>query len=631
MLPESFPGNKLEPIHDQHVVTASGSIVPKFVPMPSEAMMGKKVHIATLNPNASSMMNQHMSQMSPSPGAELPSYGSLQNFNFDEDEMPEHFISSSKPETNDLHYHDKNGNFLKKSKLYPANNFKQYDSPLILGKNLENIPSIMLNSAKRKTNLPMSSENTLSTYDYWLDGVDNPDNPDTMQIVEEGFWHSPEADLGISHTSAAEQGKYKKLVAAAKDAGKVLLDEVMKTVKGTPAVYQEPFAPLNWKPSPEALNIWKTVPPTESQSPEMEKMLDDFIASKQTHDVPETHIETVEIANPEIDGKQHFVKDAPIFEEQIRDKSRTNTFRHLASYGANPMSFDDLGNPDIRELTEHQGLVELHDFLMDCTTNPKMAANDDYETYMIQAKSMLENLTFIGKKEYDEAVQGLGKLWKDYLESDPDNQICVPLAITRSEGLRKSDTYLFENILATFSDGELEQYSGRIVQEVSDITKEPENVRIILLDDWTISGAQMSSSYRSISSSRAYSKYAVCVRVNLIAASENRLEKGLGVGNGNWGNNETARLPVESYFRAHTAEGSVYGTHTTGTHSSVDYDFQTNIANMRSILTTLDSLPDGTPTEKVKMPPLTNIVRTYRNSKPAVVIEKDGQIRRNKK
>jgi hypothetical protein len=317
-----------------------------------------------------------------------------------------------------------------------------------------------------------------------------------------------------------------------------------------------------------------------------------------------------------------YVKKAPRFADQVRDSSRTNTFR----YARTPSSEDvDEASPDtFVELTEHDGLVGLRRFLKEYIKAPVDKSRHGLTKRKQTARSMLQSLTFIGAKEYAEAAEGIGEYWKAYLNEDPRRQICIPPSISRQEGRRKSDMYLAENILDSFSDDELERYSGRIVTEFVDIIAEPENVKVILLDDWTISGSQMRGAFSGITSSKGLRPYATSVEVNLIVATTGRIEKGLTVK----GWDASPSIPVSSYYLAHE---SVVNTeyeqqaHITGTHSSVDYDFESVIRDMIQ-----DREPGGgfkkPERQRLKMPPLTNIVRTYYRSTPKVKIQKGGKI-----
>jgi hypothetical protein len=334
--------------------------------------------------------------------------------------------------------------------------------------------------------------------------------------------------------------------------------------------------------------------------------------------------EDIELSTAEIVSRfegQHFVKEAPNFDEQADDETRTNEFQY--SRVAQAIWNNDPIKATVQTRTEHQGLVELREFLQQYRSQ-KISAQEGNSRLVGQAKGMLENLTFIGQKEYLEAAKGLSELWKAYLDEDLDNQICVPLKISQGASKRKSDTALFESILLSMSDEELVKYSGRIVTDLEKITVAPNKAKIILLDDWVISGSQMKHAYESISEDEKFAIFGDRVEVNLMVGSILRLENGIQASN-KWDGPQPHMLPVVSYYRAHDAsQTSIKGhnAHVTGTHSSVDFDFEIVIDRMVNEM----NQPEASPI--TFMPPLTNIRRSYRYSAPLVVISPDGVIKR---
>lgn len=326
--------------------------------------------------------------------------------------------------------------------------------------------------------------------------------------------------------------------------------------------------------------------------------------------------------------KQHFVKQAPYFNDIVHDDSRSNLFTYVAEalplYNRNPSSDDTL-----KTVTEHEGLNQLHDFLSDFLQS-QIKAGDGDGVLAREAKGMLDNLTFIGEKEYAEGARGLASLWKSYLDEHPENQLCVPTKISKQGGMRKSDIHLFENIMNSFSDEELDHYGGRIVTDIDQITQRPSRTRIVLLDDWTISGSQMRNAYSAVKADKGFRRYADRIEINLLVASENRLRDGLSVEN--W-STDGDYIPVKAYYKAHDASatsGHEHKAHVTGTHSSVDFDFEVEIDSMRRKLEYTQLPREDESWITPPMPPLSNIVRTYRYAEPLIRIERGGRIVRNK-
>jgi hypothetical protein len=374
-------------------------------------------------------------------------------------------------------------------------------------------------------------------------------------------------------------------------------------------------------------------PTTESSDLSTEPVIHDIARlvlnlSKSTEvtsnpSIIEVDIEPLDIGDPvEVIGlieRQHFVKIAPEFSDQVEDETRVNKFRY--SKRTSSMGNDEPVEGSVVELTEHEGLVALQKYLRDYIDSQIRNGKGDGDTSLV-AKGILDNLTFIGKKEYLEASKGLAELWKSFLDEDPKRQLCVPLQISRSRGRRKSDLALFEQIISSFTDEELENYSGRIVTDLKDISSTPEGTKIILLDDWTISGIQMKDEYLTMKENNEFVRFADCIEVNLLVASQDRLNNGLYVDR-EFDSDEDIFIPVKAYYMAHSSTKTIregFEAHVTGVHSSVDYDFENAIENMNTVLIS------GNDLDISYMPALTNIVRSYRHADPIIEITSDGKI-----
>jgi hypothetical protein len=352
-------------------------------------------------------------------------------------------------------------------------------------------------------------------------------------------------------------------------------------------------------------------------------------------------IEKNEIAKREIFGtfeRQGYIKMAPRFRDQIDDATRTNTFRYARTASGVKA---DKSRPDVAvEMTEHEGLVGLDRFLKEFI---QQSQGDSREASRRKvAEAMLENLTFIGSREYAEAARGIGDYWKAYLDEDPDRQICVPMNISRIWTGRKSDVYLFETVIDGFNDNDLERYSGRILTDLEDVTVQPDKLKVVLLDDWTISGSQMQAAYRDIKDSRSGTRmYADRVEINLLTASAERIRNGLP--ERLWGDN-LPTIPLRAYFVSHEAPdttGYDQNAHITGTHSSVDFDFEEPIRRMVKYIDSKsgkhaeDEAKAGQPSrisdaKHDRMPPLTNILRVYYGAAPKVEVQRDRIVRKDR-
>ena len=302
------------------------------------------------------------------------------------------------------------------------------------------------------------------------------------------------------------------------------------------------------------------------------------------------------------------VKVAPRLDEQLAGKAedRSNVITCIA--GMNKSLGTDTSNDRYRryraDLTESEVLRQLDTFLAGI-----IDLGDLDVSLAADAWYMRENLTFIGEKEYKEAAAGIAASWMASLEADDDLQIyavageIAKLKKATYKNQIKSDEYLLDNILANFTEEDWEKYGDRIIVDRDDIAKMPkENLRVVLLDDWTISGLQICRVYNSLSGQ--YPELKDSIEVQLIVTSEERIKHGLAA---SWLRNSES-IPVKAYFLAHDSIEAEHGAHITGYHSAVDFDFEVTIKNMvgaaRELL--------GADGKDIHMPPGTNIVRPYR-------------------
>lgn len=351
-----------------------------------------------------------------------------------------------------------------------------------------------------------------------------------------------------------------------------------------------------------------------------------------------TQVPTFEVPKPKqaeaVDSKEaarlmetrRFVRSAPRFDEQLGDSSRTNIFRWEAS--GRTLLKQEADPSKVFDMTEQEGMIHLAGFLDTYLAYEKLDDMPDPHL-MKQARSIRENLTFIGEKEYTEAVAGLAEMWKGFLDGDPKRQMCVTAEIAKAyqgDNQRKSDAYLFDRIMEHFTDDELEKYAGRLVKSPDELTAGAEDVRVVILDDWSISGSQASRVFEKFKDEPWFAAYSKSIEINLLTSIKSRIENGLSASYGGG-----TRVPVRSYFVSHDAPDSSYGSHTTGTHSSVDFDFENTINLILAKLRSEVAEDHGQArAEEVNMPPLTNIDRPYRRTKPAFVADEKGHIIRNR-
>lgn len=300
------------------------------------------------------------------------------------------------------------------------------------------------------------------------------------------------------------------------------------------------------------------------------------------------------------------VKVAPRLADQLADdkEDRSNIITYIAGAdkSLSTKTSEDYYRGDRAELTEYEMLHQLDEFLA------KIEALGG--KYAVDAQFMRENLTFIGEKEYKEAAAGIAANWKARLEADAKLQICVIAGeIAKSKNSQgkmiydnqiKSDEHLLDNVLANFTEEDWEKYGGRVLVDRDDIAQAPkEHLRVVLLDDWTISGWQLRKVYISLIGQ--YPEIKDQIEVQLIAANKQRIKYGLSV---DW-LYTGEKIPVKAYFSAHYSAVAGEKAHITGSHSAVDFDFESMIVKMIREAERLG-------VKDIHMPPGTNIVRPYR-------------------
>ncbi|NCU38081.1 hypothetical protein EOL96_03450 [Candidatus Saccharibacteria bacterium] len=257
-------------------------------------------------------------------------------------------------------------------------------------------------------------------------------------------------------------------------------------------------------------------------------------------------------------------------------------------------------------LTEHKAIAQ---FVTAMERLEQLARENNTPEDSLAIRNIIDNVTFIGEPEYQEATKGIAMYWKHLLQTDPEMQLLVLKgAISKNQSSIKSDEYMFDRILAHFSNQELAQYKGRLIVDANDLTSDkPQNIRTILLDDWTISGSQLRAAAADFIAAKP--DLVGTIEVQLIAASKERVALGLER-TGTYSSlreKKYEELPVlvRAYFLAHDS-GKSTGTHSdthgstiTGAHSAVDFGFENAIEQFCSRY-------------HMPMPPLTNIVRPYR-------------------
>jgi len=334
--------------------------------------------------------------------------------------------------------------------------------------------------------------------------------------------------------------------------------------------------------------------------------------------VPVKIIETMEL--------QNYVRQPPRLEDQAKDTSRQNKVAYYL----------DVTKPPV-EVSEHDAITDFQ-YALDTVLIHKDLTPDDRHNL----EDIRDNLTFMGEKEVVEATRGIGIMWKDYLDQDPDNKLFVVTVDKPDEnGLpTKSGPYIVGRILDSFTDEEQARYKGRILDTVEAVVAsniKPDNLRTIVADDSTISGSQMRMRIRELVQTPELKPYMTeahiqspladkdgattqwittgrafhAVEINLLAAHKAQIDTGLDV--------DGTMVPLKAYYQTHATNGQKIrmtgvAARTTFSYASADYGFR-------------DVIQDAVGHSDSRLP-LTEIKRPYRGAQPWVVIEEDGTLRR---
>lgn len=309
------------------------------------------------------------------------------------------------------------------------------------------------------------------------------------------------------------------------------------------------------------------------------------------------------------------VKMMGSFRDLCSDPERSQIFNFVQFARGTNKSIDS----HIRHgsMSEAEGLTELRDFIdyyLEVTHGVDLRGDDETPCLRQKAEGLRRGLSFLGQKEYDESVRCFATYWIRYLESNPGGLLCV-LALTdqnvRYQGVRKSDSHLVSNAISFIGEDKVCALADRIIWRVEDSRLEQtENIKVVLPDDWVVSGRQMKDNLALLSSSPAFRRHLMAgrVEINLLAASQSRIHNGLDI-EGLLGANA---VPIKSYYMTHYSDVAQYEheSHITGLHSSVNYDFEEILEAMYAQLCVLAE--QGAGTDQVYLPALACVERGYR-------------------
>jgi hypothetical protein len=158
-------------------------------------------------------------------------------------------------------------------------------------------------------------------------------------------------------------------------------------------------------------------------------------------------------------------------------------------------------------------------------------------------------------------------------------------------------------------------YRGRLITDRSQLAADPEATRVVMVDDWTLSGEQFSKTYTNFAKVDPDSPYLSRLEVDVVIATPELINGGFMPTEEGFSLTRQP-LPVNAYY---TAQPRMFPTpdpedhdiiaHISGAHSSVDYSFGVQLKRM--VEEDLDNLPHIA--GPVKLPALADTEKTYRH------------------
>jgi hypothetical protein len=282
----------------------------------------------------------------------------------------------------------------------------------------------------------------------------------------------------------------------------------------------------------------------------------------------------------------------------------------------------------ISEIPESEAVTQTVEFLENyqriLADNPN--ANEEAVTLAGYAGDIAKNAIYLSEADIDKATQGLAAYWGDYLNEDPSHSI---IAVSKDW---KSTGYMANKVLGALPEALRSRvhslgvlFDPDSVARKTDAMQFIDNTKLVMIDDWMVTGRQIDTEIKeevmpaigSYADAQANSQEGTAARdafkkkieINLAIDSASRIANGLKV---NDGGSIDMQVPVRSYWKAPETldvsfglEGRTLDFIVTGAHSSTDDGFEIPCAKMVEILH--EEFGVDAP-----MPPLTNIVRSYK-------------------
>jgi hypothetical protein len=280
-------------------------------------------------------------------------------------------------------------------------------------------------------------------------------------------------------------------------------------------------------------------------------------------------------------GEQHSIARAQSFSEQVAE-SRMQPWERQNVIHADPKTILDTGRNQIRRsrdtFTEKEGIEDLDNFLIDVIATGNRY-NDPKSAEMVDAASrMRRNFNFLGKKEYEVACEGIAHAWKEHLAKHPDAVINVFNPRVSEDEPLKSYNVVLSDIQSKFAAlTEDDPALAAKLRTNPDEWADSKHAKLLVVDDWITSGTTIRNNAADAiraARSRGLDGLARKTEAHLLIARQ-------GEPRWKWElNNGKDSFTLRSYYETDTRDYFA----PSGSHSSVDYTFETPLEDMANYL-----------------------------------------------
>lgn len=322
--------------------------------------------------------------------------------------------------------------------------------------------------------------------------------------------------------------------------------------------------------------------------------------NKDDNETLQNIIETTDKKTPSIE----FIKKGPTLREIESDPELDARQNKLSSTITNK---DTDWQPVQRQFTEHEGIVNLQQFLTTVSETATRAGNQDLAE---RAQAMQEGCVFIGESEMQEAIDHIAQQFRDEVQSG--SNLLVYIGGNRSEryvALRIAEEFdaLTDIIPHLKSRLHISDNPNRIARHAA---SSPEDTRIKVVDDFILSGKRLSGLTGEVLKELSTKgipdkKIRYMTEAVVVAAPANLPSRIHGIDVGK----------ISAYYSAQeirTTDGKwavQTGTSLAGSHCTTDYGYQTEIREYSEFLKEQNINAD--------LPLLFSIDRPYENDSTA--------------